>query len=226
MKRITRLGLIGLTSLLMAACGADAPGTTGGNTVDDNNVSKPDQPVATQALGPANRPALGTQIDRVGRPAVGTALIGAFHPDETAKGMLKDDYNSNSDPASWRDAYAGEIMGNLAILDALDADCGNQLVADAGEKRYEFLATVLADDRLYVHSDRSECGEYLGLEAEIVGAIPQGAGGCGGREPADDVIERSYSALAAGLLAGVDDGVSADDAPLLPNFPFLATPTE
>jgi len=217
----TRLGLIGLTSVLLVACATEtnSPGHHAADKMPNVDAEE------TVALGPAAKPSLGMQIDRVGRPAIGTALIGAFHPDESAKYSLKDDYNSNGDPATWQASYHDEIMANLAILDSLDADCGNQLVADAGEKRYGFLATVLADDRLYIHSDRAVCGEYLGLEAEIVGAIPEGAGGCGGRGPADDVIERSYSALAAGLLAGVDDGVTSDDGQLLETFPFLSAPS-
>ena len=65
----------------------------------------------------------------------------------------------------------------------------------------------------------------LGLEAEVVGAIPAGAGGCGGRTPADDVIERSYSVLAAGALSGIDDTIVGDDGVQSESFPFLAPPT-
>jgi hypothetical protein len=113
------------------------------------------------------------------------------------------------------------------VLDGLDAECGNQLLADpdAAKPRYRPLATRLLDDQLYVESERVGARSvYLGLEAELVlgGRV---SGGGGGRAPGDDVIERSYSVLAAGALSGVDDGVPRDDATHDQDvFPFLAEP--
>ena len=113
----------------------------------------------------------------------------------------------------------------MAILDSLDEVCGNQLIADADPtERYGALADVLIDDQLYVNSDSGTCGVYLGLEAEVVGAVAAGVGGCGGRTPDDDVIERSYSVLAAGILAGVDDTITANDKTNPSVFPYLADP--
>lgn len=176
-----------------------------------------------QPRGKANPPTPGAQIDRMGRPAIATATIETFASDDTKKGQVKDAYNA-AQPATWGD-YKDEMMASLAILDALDATCGNQLVADKGTKRYEFLATVLADDQLYVHADKNECGVYLGLEAEVVGAVTAGQGKCGGRTPLDDVIDRSYSVLAAGALSGVGDTIDKDDTTADPAvFPFLAAP--
>ena len=94
-----------------------------------------------------------------------------------------------------------------------------------GADRYDALAEVLLDDRLYVNSASGTCGIYLGLEGEVVGALPAGMGGCGGRTPNDDVIERSYSVLAAGTLTGVDDLVTGDAREHSADvFPFLAEP--
>jgi len=42
---------------------------------------------------------------------------------------------------------------------------------------------------------------------------------------ADDVIERSYSVLAAGALAGIDDTITGDDVEHLGSFPFVGEPT-
>jgi len=175
-------------------------------------------------LGKDNPPALGAQIDRMGRAAISSALVGTFNPDDTGKGMTKDAYNASSDPSKWQDEWAGEIQANLAILDALDANCGNQLLADKLDTRYAFLASVLADDRLYLNSGSGNCVAYLGVEAQVVGAVADG--GCGGRTLTYDVIETSYSALAAGLLAGVDDGISEDDVAPLADFPYVAAPSE
>jgi hypothetical protein len=173
--------------------------------------------------GPMNPPTLGSQIDRMGRAAINTALNHAFDGDDNTKGAAKDAYNAAA-PADWS-TFAGEIQANLAILDSLDTNCGNQLIADLDPNdRYGALAGILADDQLYVNSEEGECGVYLGLEAEVAGAVNAGDGKCGGRTPSDDVIERSYSVLAAGALAGVDDTITADDATVSDTFPFLAAP--
>ena len=116
------------------------------------------------------------------------------------------------------------MRASLAILDGLDENCENQLLSDATDPRYATLASILADDRLYVLSTVGECGVYLGLEGEIAGALEPGDGKCGGRSPDDDVIERSYSVLAAGLLAGVDDSITENDKENSNEFPFLALP--
>lgn len=73
-------------------------------------------------------PALGAQIDRMGRPAINTALNRGFAA-SSAPGLAasKDAYNQNSDPATWV-ASAPEFMKNLAFVDALDTGvCGNGL---------------------------------------------------------------------------------------------------
>ncbi len=173
--------------------------------------------------GADNPPTPGTQIDRVGRAAISTATVDTFSGDGAMKNATKDAYNAAS-PGSWS-TFAATIETSLAILDSLDASCGNQLAADLDpEDRYAGLAGVLADDQLYVNSASGTCGVYLGLEAEIVGALEPGEGGCGGRTPEDDIIERSYSVLAAGLLEGIDDTIEENDVSFSSAFPFLAAP--
>ena len=170
--------------------------------------------------GEDHPPTLGAQIDRMGRAAIATALIATFDPDADAKGMRKDEYNA-AEPEAWSD-FEDDMRANLAILDGLDENCGNQLLADASDTRYATLASILADDRLYVLSTMGECGVYLGLEGEIAGALEASDGKCGGRSLDDDVIERSYSLLAAGLLTGVDDTITENDKENSDEFPFLA----
>jgi hypothetical protein len=198
---------------LLAACGTDAP--------TSDSTPTPDKPV-DQTITIPHRPAIGVQIDRIGRPAISTALNNTFNSDKTAKDAAKDAY-AKAGMSEWM-SFMDDFMVSLAILDSLDTVCGNQLIADAATDRYAALAGVLVDDQLYVNSASGECGTYLGLEAEVVGAVPAGAGGCGGRTPADDVIERSYSVLAAGALAGIDDGITADDGEQTKAFPFLGAP--
>lgn len=211
--------------LALAACDGEDPvnGTDNGMpmTGDDNGVMQ------SAARGRDNPPSVGTQIDRNGRPGISTAAMATFTPDET-RNARRAAYAAADDPADWAADFTGDISSTLAILDSLDTNCGNQLLAgDTAEAgRYDGLAGVLADDRLYVNAASGENGGnlYLGVEAQAVGALEDG--GAGGRRPSDDVIERSYSVLAAGILAGIDDTIATDDDGELDddNFPFLDTP--
>ncbi|MEM9693093.1 MAG: hypothetical protein AAGA56_11145 [Myxococcota bacterium] len=225
-------GTFVLVAAVMAGCGDDeADGTmttttmtgTGDSTDTSTSGDGGTDEIPPMPRGADNPPEPGTQIDRTGRPAISTALIEAFNPDMAAANGVKDAYNQ-AGPDTWAE-FTDEIQGSLAVLDGLDEDCGNQLVADQTDgDRYGFLAGVLADDQLYVLTTSGTCGTYLGLEAEIVGALDPGMGGCGGRTPADDIIERSYSVLALGDLDGFDDGITADDGAQTATFPFLGPP--
>lgn len=239
------------TALLAALCTMAV--AFGGCSDDDNNKPTPDtgakdmvvadrgtsdqaatdmgapDMAAPKPRGKDDPPTLGTQIDRVGRPAISSALIKTFEGDETKRNAAKDAYNAAS-PAN-QPSYVPDIKAGLAILDALDQNCGNQLAADlTAGKRYEFLATVLANDQLWVNAASGSCGgsdggTYLGVEAEALSVLSAGQGGCGGRTPKEDVIERTYSVLAAGVLSGIDDTVEGDGKPHDKDvFPFLAAP--
>lgn len=66
-------------------------------------------------------PVLGAQIDRMGRPAINTALNELLVADGTpAKTTARDMYNADQAPANWPMAYTPEFAKNLAILDSLD----------------------------------------------------------------------------------------------------------
>lgn len=174
---------------------------------------------------PENRPpALGRQIDRMGRAGVNTALISPFTTDDAARGRARDAFNAT--PQGQWASHVPEIARNLAILDSLDTVCGNQLLAGASAApgRYNTLAGVLADDQLYVNSDSGTCTQYLAVEANAIGVRN---GDCGGRTPLYDTIDVTYSVVAAGALAGVTDGVPRDADPSPANattFPFFGSP--
>ena len=125
-------------------------------------------------------PALGRQIDRMGRAGVNTALTDPFNLNKTAADAVKDQYNAA--PQSQWASYAPRIAGNLAILDSLDTVCGNQILAGstASAGRYNTLAGVLADDQIYVNTDSGTCTQYLAVEANAIGIRN---GDCGGRTP-------------------------------------------
>jgi hypothetical protein len=203
MKRILKAALYACLLAPLAACGDD----------DDEDDKPP--PV----------PTLGTMLERMGRPAINTALNNTFAADATAAGTAKDNYNKAAVTA-WS-GNSTEFAKNLAILDSLDTNCGNQLLAGttATAGRYNTLAGVLADDKLYVNSASSTCTQYLAVEANAVNAVPNND--CGGRTLTYDVIDTSYSVLAVGALTGVGDDINSDpDGNIHSNtaFPFLAAP--
>ncbi len=174
---------------------------------------------------PPAPPALGAQVDRFGRPAVNTALNNTFNGNATAAAAAKNSYNADKNSATWAASYKGEIAANLAILDSLDTNCGNQLLAAAPPvtaARYGNLATVLADDRQWVNSASASCTQYLAVEANAVGIANSD---CGGRKLGYDVIDTTYSVLAIGMLGGVTDGIAAVAAKTNgTTFPYLAAP--
>jgi len=203
MKKILKAALYACLLVPLAACGDD-----------EEEEQKP--PVA---------PTPGAMIDRMGRPAINTALNNTFNADTAATGTAKDNYNKAAVTA-WS-GNSTEFAKNLAILDGLDTNCGNQLLAGttAVAGRYNTLAGVLADDKLYVNTASTTCGQYLAVEANAVNAVPNND--CGGRTLTYDVIDTSYSVLAAGALTGVGDDIASDsDGNIQSNtaFPFLAAP--
>jgi len=193
-------------------------------------------------------PVLGPQIGRLGRPLIATALIGVFATPGAGKTALKDAYNHASDPATWTTTelqpgvtIEHELAANLAVFDALDTGlavaapgCGNALrwVGPPSTQSYRGAADLFADDQLYVDTSKPTCTAYLALELELAsgGALPHTS--CGGRTPSHDVVDVTYSVLAAGK-AGVDpandlaprihDGVAVH-GDLTSSFPYLGAP--
>jgi hypothetical protein len=208
MRSFSYCAAVALATLSIAACSSSTAtsGTSG------SGGTNPAPPTA------------GAQIDRMGRPAVNTALTHTFDLDDAAKGAAKDEYNSNSDPKSWS-KYVGEMEANLAILDALDGTCGNQLFADKTKTdatRYGTLAGVLADDRLWVNTGSTTCTTYLGVEANATKAIPNTD--CGGRKPSYEVMKLTYTIAAVGMVStAVTDGTTPVAAKTtVATFPYLA----
>jgi len=173
-------------------------------------------------------PALGKQIDRLGRPAINTAISDPFDGDATVHGMMQDTYNSGTLTPASETTFVAQFEANLAILDGLDTVCGNQFAADmtkTDSSRYLPLATVLADDELYVDTSSGTCTTYLGVEANATQIIPNTD--CGGRTLTEDVVDESFSVLATGMTSGVTDGIDADDhvSTQTATFPYLAPPS-
>lgn len=111
----TKTQLLASVVLVLAACGD--------NKVAPDARTRPDTGSGSGGFPAA--PALGTQIDRMGRPAINTLLNHGFSADATASRTAKDAYNANATPATWISSVP-EFMKNLGILDSLDTGfCGN-----------------------------------------------------------------------------------------------------
>ncbi len=219
----TPLVVLAATPLAFVACNSDngmADAGKDGNTGPDV-VNNPD--TGTDSGGKPPPPALLTEIDRFGRPAINTALNHTFDSNAGTAGMAKDTYNADKTQAGWVAAYRAEFAKNLGIYDCLDtgnvigSGCGNQLLAskdDAGPTRYNALAGLLADDRVWTDTSQASCTTYLGVELGV-------ASECGGRKLDYDVIKSTYGAISGA--AGFDDGIIA--VPTKTNgtmFPYLA----
>lgn len=129
------------------------------------------------------KPELGAQIDRMGRPAVNTALNGAFvqfntggvkvASDDDARKALENDYNADDNQNNWVTNYRNIFAANLAIIDALDTglDIGGGPLTNAqactngagnsgnlgSANAYDVIAGALADDRLWMKVDGELC---------------------------------------------------------------------
>ncbi|MBA3541909.1 MAG: DUF4331 family protein [Deltaproteobacteria bacterium] len=211
---------------------------------DNIGASDPrvDAPKAIDApLPPPLPPTLGAQVDRMGRPAINTALNQTFVAPTATTRAAKDTYNQDTAIATWAATNRAEFAKNLGIIDLLDKTavnpgCGNQVLYNGGAggapmaTSYFTLGSVLANDQLFVDTAKTSCTKYLSVEFEV--ALPAVVHTqCGGRTPTHDVIDVSYSALAAGL-AGfsqtldpiIGDGVAAHADLSDSVFPYFGAP--
>jgi hypothetical protein len=218
----------GMTASSSSSSTSGAGGMGGASTSSSSSTSTSTS-TSTSSSGatPPPPPMIGAQIDRIGRPAINTALNHVFDPSASTAGAAKDAYNQDSDPTKWGSNYSAEFAKNLAILDSLDTVCGNQpgYSAPASATSYATLAGALSGDELWMNTAGTTCTAYLAVEANALGLLQNSD--CGGRALNYDVIDVSYSVLAAGSLASpppVGDGVSANDATFSASFPYLAAP--
>jgi hypothetical protein len=219
MKKIALFALITGAACLVACSSDDNNNNDGGkdgstNDVQTNDVQTND---ASDSGGNPAPPTLKTQVDRMGRPAINTALNHVFDT-TSAAGTAKDAYNADSVQTHWT-TYVPEFASNLGIFDALDKTCGNAAgFAIAGT--YNTLGGLAADDRLYLKTDATTCTTYLAVELNATNI--QANADCGGRKLNYDVIDLTYGAV-SGVLTGVPDGISADTTKTGgTTFPYLA----
>lgn len=228
---------------------ADAGSADAGEVADA--VVPVDAPDAGMEIPPP--PALGPQLARRGRAAVKETMIGTFEDDATTRAAMRDAYDRAPDPAAWRETVLApgvtierELMTNFAIFDAVDRDllltdrtltgCGNVFrysPPPGPATSYLGAAAIFADDQLYLDTARPTCDVYLDLEIEHASAGDIAHASCGGRTPSRDVIDATYSVLAAGLdaldrqadFAGrITDGAPVHQDIQETTFPFLGPP--
>lgn len=254
MNSMTKLVALSTISLacVVAACGDDEETTTGtqtgattggGGTGGTSTGTDGGGGAGAQGGGGGGNPpvpTLGTQIDRMGRPAVATATYERFVDGDTHDAAV-DTWNQDDAQGTWAGSYTANIAGQLAVLDALDGACENQLIyanplatppptcpAAGNEDCYGLFATVLSNDWITIKLSGADAPLYLGVEADFTGLLANDTRG--GRLPEHDVIDVSYSLLsgafdpndAAIFLFG--DGVDAPAQAQVELFPYLAAP--
>jgi hypothetical protein len=165
------------------------------------------------------------QLDRMGRPLTTNALLATLGASEVAND-LKERYNLVT-PAT-ADAFVPEIARGLALYDGFDGVCGNQWLADRSSPpaaRYDKLARLLADDRLWINGASGECREFFAVELASASRRKSKNSDCGGRSPLVDAVDVYRAVLVNGTPIGFEDGVDRDDGQhSVDRFPFLAPP--
>jgi hypothetical protein len=168
----------------------------------------------------------GKQIDRMARPFVVNTLLGVapFSTDD-ASGQRREEYNASL-PANWA-RFVTDLQKSLAFQDSLDGECGNQFLAEPHESptRYAKLASVFADDRLWVNTASRVCTQFFAVEISTLTDQKVLTQDCGGRTPTYDTSNAWRSLLILGTLTGITDGLNGDEHPPSTTvFPFLAPP--
>jgi Domain of unknown function (DUF4331) len=203
--------------------------TTGGSLLAIwgavNKTSEPN-PSQTNSRETPAMPTLGEQIERTARPLIKNALVGGPLSTDTESNQRKEAYN-RAVPGNWAQ-FSADIQKTLGFYDGFDGVCGNQWLAEGkakGAERYERLAKVLADDRLWVNSKSTRCTEFLAVELAEFKTPGASSTDCGGRTPNYDASNIFRSLLVNGTTTGVDDGLKNDDkVHSITKFPFLAAP--
>lgn len=165
------------------------------------------------------------QVDRAGRPLTGNALLAPLAGGAMSD-KLKEEFNAATPATSSR--FVPAIQESLGLYDGYDGQCGNGLLENTVgdiDVRYGELATLLAEDRLWVNSASTTCTQLFAVERAARGGETALAADCGGRTPTYSAVNAYRSLLAGGQPTGIDDGVDADE--LMPSnsaFPFLRPP--
>src|SRR5271163_3900729 len=168
----------------------------------------------------------GKPLDRMALPFVKNTLLGAapFSTDD-ASGVRREEFNAALPTTSAE--FIPDLEKTLAFQDSLDGKCGNQVLATSEETpaRYQPLAKLFAEDRLWVNSASNVCTQFFAVELATLKGEKTLSKDCGGRSPTYDNSNVWRSLLIAGTTAGITDGLHQDEhPPSATEFPFLAPP--
>jgi hypothetical protein len=171
-------------------------------------------------------PPLGGPIERTARPLIKNALVGGPLDSDAVRFRRREAYN-RVQRTGWMQ-FSRDIERNLGLYDGFDGRCGNQWLADTKgdpRTRYRKLATLLADDRVWVNSASTTCTQFLAVEFTSLGESGALPGDCGGRTPNYDASNIFRSLLMDGTSNGGVDGLTHDEKNHSTTvFPFLAAP--
>jgi hypothetical protein len=165
------------------------------------------------------------QIDRAARPLTGNALLATLGSEDESN-RLKEAYNAAT-PATGQ-PFAVEIAKGVALYDGFDGQCGNGFTVDRDLpplRRYTELASLLADDRLWVNSRSSACTQLFAVERATLAGALELEHDCGGRTPAMNAVNVYRSLLVDSTTSSLSDGLDRDERPVSASaFPFLSPP--
>jgi hypothetical protein len=172
-------------------------------------------------------PKLGEPIERTARPLIKNALVGGPLAPDNESDQRKEAYNRVG-RNGWT-KFSSDIEKTLGFYDGFDGKCGNQWLADPkaeASHRYDRLARVLADDRVWVNSKSTVCTQFLAVELTEFQSPGARSNDCGGRTPNYDASNIFRSLLVNGTMAGAIDGLDHDDkVHSTMDFPFLGAPS-
>ncbi|HEY0195772.1 MAG TPA: hypothetical protein VGC42_31880 [Kofleriaceae bacterium] len=233
-------------TLALAACSNDAG--PAGSSDDAGPGSGSD--AGSDAPGMPPPPALGAQLDRMGRAGVADVLIASLPSAGADPAGQKARYNQAADPATWKTTMLrtnvtveAELMANIGMFDVLDLSLGTSAVPGCGNTlgfkppvaalSYQVIADVLADDEIFIDTARATCSIPFALELERFTSNVHST--CGGRPPTQDAVDVLYSILMAGsdglnlMATGAPPRVHGASVPHADTsndtFPFLGAPS-
>lgn len=217
--RIPAITAIAAISVALFASGCsddEAPATaadTGAMPSDTGTVDTDTGTMMTDGGGDTPAPLPTGQIDRMGRPAINTALVSAD---------LKDEYNKTSTYAApFPTTFTKSFNDSLVFIDMLDGKADWTLAAGAHPLRDPLLADFLVVDTGKPCPDK---GSYLDVELFVLGLRPTANTTCGGRTLNDDVMDTTLTATVTALKGPVKDNVDAATKPATATFPYLQAP--
>jgi hypothetical protein len=169
----------------------------------------------------------GKPLNRMAQPFVKNTLLGSspFSTDD-ASGRIRDDFNKATPSSSGH--FVADLEKSLAFQDSLDGKCGNQILANrqaASPLRYQALAALLANDRLWVNAASTTCTQFFAVELAQLAGRKDLRKDCGGRTPNYNTSNVFRSLIIAGSTDTTSDGLQSDEhIPSSTEFPFLAPP--